>query len=115
MIHPALSVNGSRHVTVDTDDGIRPAGPVVPAAPEAGQRPPTSRWDSAPGRWYTRETLPMRRVHRLLEAGHLRALVRAAGPTTTAWVVPGVGHARSGATAPLVERGGRWVSATIGP
>lgn len=46
---------------------------------------------------------------------HLRALVRAAGPTATAWVVPGFGHAESGATAPLVERIGRWVSATIGP
>ena len=46
---------------------------------------------------------------------HLRALVRAAGPTATAWVVPGFGHAESGATAPLVERIGRRVSATIGP
>ena len=46
---------------------------------------------------------------------HLRALVRAAGPTATAWVVPGFGHAESGATAPLVERIGRWVSATIDP
>ena len=41
--------------------------------------------------------------------------VRAAGPTATAWVVPGSGHAESGATPPLVERIGRWVSATIGP
>jgi hypothetical protein len=30
-------------------------------------------------------------------------------------VVPGVGHAESGATAPLVERIGRWASATIQP
>ena len=117
------------------------------------------------GRWYIRDTAPMRRVHWLLEAPlgrrvaarafrsrldvvdgaagvaaggrrpdrahpaavrhgdrdtnfpleHLRALVRAAGPTATAWVVPGFGHAESGATAPLVERIGRRVSATIGP
>jgi pimeloyl-ACP methyl ester carboxylesterase len=46
---------------------------------------------------------------------HLRALVRAAGPAATVWVVPGFGHAESGATAPLVERIGRWASATIGP
>jgi uncharacterized protein len=30
-------------------------------------------------------------------------------------VVPGFGHAESGATAPLVERIGRWASATIAP
>jgi pimeloyl-ACP methyl ester carboxylesterase len=46
---------------------------------------------------------------------HFRALARAAGPTATAWVVPGFGHAESGATAPLVERIGRWASATIHP
>ncbi|MGY1744408.1 alpha/beta hydrolase [Blastococcus sp. SYSU D00695] len=45
---------------------------------------------------------------------HARALAAAAGPTATAWVVPGFGHAESGATAPLVERIARWVSATIG-
>ncbi len=45
---------------------------------------------------------------------HFRTLVQAAGPTATAWVVPGFGHAESGATAPLVERIGRWASATIG-
>jgi pimeloyl-ACP methyl ester carboxylesterase len=44
---------------------------------------------------------------------HARALVAAAGPAATAWVVPGFGHAESGATAPLVERIGRWASATI--
>jgi alpha-beta hydrolase superfamily lysophospholipase len=272
------SVTGSRSVTVDSDDGVRMAGLVVPAAPEAGPRPPTfvvvhgftgsitrpsfrrlagwlcrfgevrghdarghgrsggrstvggdpevrdvnaavaaaradgaravvtlgmslgggvvlrqqkdpaaphrgrspsssslassgrasrrgRRRDLHRGRWYIRDTPPMRRVHWLLEAPlgrrvvapllrlrlddpwvvppesplavvgritptplllvhgdrdtyfpleHLRALVRAAGPTTTAWVVPGSGHAESGATAPLVERIGRWVSARIG-
>jgi fermentation-respiration switch protein FrsA (DUF1100 family) len=46
---------------------------------------------------------------------HFRALVRAAGPAAAAWVVPGFGHAESGATAPLVERIGRWASATIDP
>ncbi|RBY93327.1 alpha/beta hydrolase [Blastococcus sp. TF02A-30] len=46
---------------------------------------------------------------------HFRALVRAAGPTATAWVVPGFGHAESSASAPLVERIGRWASATIDP
>jgi len=46
---------------------------------------------------------------------HFRALAQAAGPTATAWVVPGFGHAESGATAPLVERIGRWASATIHP
>jgi uncharacterized protein len=37
-----------------------------------------------------------------------------AGPAATAWAVPGIGHAQSGATDPLVERIGRWASATIG-
>jgi fermentation-respiration switch protein FrsA (DUF1100 family) len=46
---------------------------------------------------------------------HFRTLVQAAGPTATAWLVPGFGHAESGATAPLVERVGRWASATINP
>jgi uncharacterized protein len=46
---------------------------------------------------------------------HFRALAQAAGPSATAWVVPGFGHAESGATAPLVERIGRWASATIAP
>src|SRR3954447_4651643 len=46
---------------------------------------------------------------------HFRALAQAAGPSATAWVVPGFGHAESGATAPLVERIGRWASATINP
>jgi uncharacterized protein len=46
---------------------------------------------------------------------HFRTLAQAAGPRATVWVVPGFGHAESGATAPLVERIGRWVSATINP
>jgi uncharacterized protein len=46
---------------------------------------------------------------------HFRTLAQAAGPRATAWLVPGFGHAESGATAPLVERIGRWVSATINP
>src|SRR3954471_9778119 len=46
---------------------------------------------------------------------HFRALAQAAGPSATARVVPGFGHAESGATAPLVERIGRWASATIDP
>jgi uncharacterized protein len=46
---------------------------------------------------------------------HFRTLAQAAGPSATAWVVPGFGHAESGATAPLVERIGRWASATIDP
>ncbi|WP_448626688.1 alpha/beta hydrolase family protein [Geodermatophilus sp. URMC 64] len=46
---------------------------------------------------------------------HFRTLAQAAGPTATAWVGPGFGHAESGATAPLVERIGRWASATINP
>ena len=46
---------------------------------------------------------------------HFRTLAQAAGPTATAWVVPGFGHAESGVTAPLVERIGRWASATIDP
>src|SRR3954471_2054303 len=46
---------------------------------------------------------------------HFRALARAAGPSATALVVPGFGHAENGVTAPLVERIGRWASATIGP
>jgi fermentation-respiration switch protein FrsA (DUF1100 family) len=46
---------------------------------------------------------------------HFRALAQAAGPSATAWVVPGFGHAESGMCAPLVERIGRWASATIQP
>ena len=46
---------------------------------------------------------------------HFRTLAQAAGPSATAWVVPGFGHAEGGATAPLVERIGRWASATIKP
>ena len=46
---------------------------------------------------------------------HFRALARAAGPAATALVVPGFGHAENGVTAPLVERIGRWASATINP
>jgi uncharacterized protein len=46
---------------------------------------------------------------------HFRALARAAGPAATTLVVPGFGHAENGATAPLVERIGRWASATIHP
>jgi pimeloyl-ACP methyl ester carboxylesterase len=42
-----------------------------------------------------------------------RSLARAAGPAATSWVVPGMGHAENGVTAPLVERIGRWASATI--
>ncbi|NEK87529.1 hypothetical protein GCU60_17445 [Blastococcus saxobsidens] len=34
-------------------------------------------------------------------------------PGATAWVVPGFGHAESSASAPLVERIGRWASETI--
>ncbi|MCV2490359.1 lysophospholipase [Geodermatophilus sp. YIM 151500] len=46
---------------------------------------------------------------------HFAALARAAGPAATAVVVPGFGHAESGLTVPLVERIGRWASATIDP
>ncbi|WP_218146038.1 serine aminopeptidase domain-containing protein [Geodermatophilus ruber] len=46
---------------------------------------------------------------------HFRLLARAAGAAATAWLVPGFGHAESGATGPLVERIGRWASATINP
>ena len=42
-----------------------------------------------------------------------RSPVRAAGPAAEAWVVPGMGHAESGMTAPLVERIGRWASESI--
>lgn len=46
---------------------------------------------------------------------HFRALARAAGPAAATLVVPGFGHAENGITAPLVERIGRWASATIHP
>jgi alpha-beta hydrolase superfamily lysophospholipase len=46
---------------------------------------------------------------------HFRTLAQAAGPAATAWVIPGFGHAETGATAPLVERIGRWASVTIDP
>jgi alpha-beta hydrolase superfamily lysophospholipase len=78
--------------------------------------------------WLTPPPAPLQVVHRiaptplLLVHGdadryfpleHFRALAQAAGPSAAAWVVPGFGHAESGATAPLVERIGRWASATI--
>lgn len=80
--------------------------------------------------WLTPPLSPLQVVHRippiplLLVHGdrdeyfpieHFRTLAEAAGPTATVWVVPGFGHAESGATAPLVERIGRWASATINP
>jgi pimeloyl-ACP methyl ester carboxylesterase len=80
--------------------------------------------------WLTPPLSPLQVVHRipptplLLVHGdrdeyfpieHFRTLAQAAGPTATVWVVPGFGHAESGATAPLVERIGRWASATINP
>jgi len=45
---------------------------------------------------------------------HVRALARAAGPGTTVWEVPGMGHAESGMTVPLAERIGRWARETVG-
>jgi pimeloyl-ACP methyl ester carboxylesterase len=140
-------------------------GAVLRQAALGPHRPDAAVSVSAVSRWYVRDTLPMRRVHWLLEttAGHalarplvrlrlrepwatvplsplqlaarvaptplllvhgdrdryfplehFRTLAQAAGPTATAWVVPGFGHAESGLTAPLVERIGRWASATIG-
>ena len=80
--------------------------------------------------WRTPPLSPLQVVHRiaptplLLVHGdrdeyfpleHFRTLAQAAGPAATVWVVPGFGHAESGATAPLVERIGRWASATIDP
>ena len=95
-------------MTVHPGDGVRPAGVVVPSSSSLASSGRGRPRDLHRGRWYTRDTLPMRPLE------HLRALVRAAGPTATAWVVPGFGHAESGA-APVVERIGRWVSATIDP
>src|SRR3954466_13255572 len=46
---------------------------------------------------------------------HFRTLAQVAGPAGSAWVIPGFGHAETGATAPLVERIGRWASVTIDP
>jgi pimeloyl-ACP methyl ester carboxylesterase len=80
--------------------------------------------------WRTVPLSPLQVVHRiaptplLLVHGdrdeyfpieHFRTLAQAAGPAATAWAVPGLGHAESGITAPLVERIGRWASATINP
>jgi len=80
--------------------------------------------------WVTPPPAPVTVVHRiaptplLLVHGdrdeyfpleHFRTLAQAAGPAATAWIVPGFGHAENGATAPLVERIGRWASATINP
>ena len=140
-------------------------GAVLRQAALGRHRPDAVVSVSAVSRWYVRDTVPMRRVHWLLETSvgrnlasrvlrlrldepwltvppsplqvvsriaptplllvhgdrdeyfpleHFRTLAQAAGPTATAWVVPGFGHAESGATAPLVERIGRWASATIG-
>jgi fermentation-respiration switch protein FrsA (DUF1100 family) len=141
-------------------------GAVLRQAALGRHRPDAVVSVSAVSRWYIRDTVPMQRVHWLLETTvgravaahvvglrldepwltpppsplqvvsriaptplllvhgdrdeyfpveHFRTLARAAGPTATAWVVPGFGHAESGATAPLVERIGRWASATIEP
>jgi pimeloyl-ACP methyl ester carboxylesterase len=72
---------------------------------------------SAVSRWYVRETAPMRRVHgdrdEYFPLEHFRALVQAAGPAATAWVVPGMGHAENGMTGPLAERIGRWACAAV--
>jgi alpha-beta hydrolase superfamily lysophospholipase len=140
-------------------------GAVLRQAALGRHRPDAVVSVSAVSRWYVRDTLPMRRVHWLLETSvgrglvsravrlrldepwltpppsplqvvsriaptplllvhgdrdeyfpleHFRTLAQAAGPTAAAWVVPGFGHAESGVTAPLVERIGRWASATIG-
>jgi alpha-beta hydrolase superfamily lysophospholipase len=139
-------------------------GAVLRQAALGRHRPDAVVSVSAVSRWYVRDTLPMRRVHWLLETSlgrrlgsrlvrlrldepwltpplpplqvvgriaptplllvhgdadayfpleHFRTLAQAAGPAATAWVVPGFGHAESGVTAPLVERIGRWASATI--
>jgi pimeloyl-ACP methyl ester carboxylesterase len=45
---------------------------------------------------------------------HFRTLAQAAGPAATVWVVPGMGHAESGMTAPLAERIGRWAQEAVG-
>ncbi|HEV7869655.1 MAG TPA: alpha/beta fold hydrolase [Modestobacter sp.] len=45
---------------------------------------------------------------------HFRTLAQAAGPAATVWVVPGMGHAESGMTAPLAERIGRWALDAVG-
>jgi fermentation-respiration switch protein FrsA (DUF1100 family) len=140
-------------------------GAVLRQAALGRHRPDAVVSVSAVSRWYVRDTLPMRRVHWLLETSvgrtvvsrvvrlrldepwltpppsplqvvsriaptplllihgdrdeyfpleHFRTLAEAAGPSATAWVVPGFGHAESGATAPLVERIGRWASGTVG-
>lgn len=139
-------------------------GVVLRQAALGAHRPDAVVSVSAVGRWYVRDTPPMRRVHWLLEtaAGRtlaarvvglrlgepwpeppssplevvsriaptplllvhgdrdayfplemFRSLARAAGPAATAEVVPGMGHAENGISAPLVERIGRWASATI--
>ena len=44
---------------------------------------------------------------------HFRTLAQAAGPGATVWVVPGMGHAETGTTAPLAERIGRWVREAV--
>jgi pimeloyl-ACP methyl ester carboxylesterase len=44
---------------------------------------------------------------------HFRTLAQAAGPAATVWLVPGMGHAENGMTAPLAERIGRWARAAV--
>lgn len=125
MSHRSPSVTGSRHVTVHTDDGVRSSGVVVPArvagrgvaVPAAAGRLLAGAAGVAVGGAGRIAPTPLLVVHgdrgTCSASEHPRALVRAAGPTTTSWVVRGAGHAGSGATAPLVERIGRRVSATI--
>ncbi|TFV62604.1 hypothetical protein E4P41_06710 [Geodermatophilus sp. DF01-2] len=75
---------------VGTEDGVRLAGVAVPSAPPASATRP----------------LTFVAVHGLTGSVARASFLR---------VVPGSGHAESGATAPLVERIGRWASATIDP
>jgi pimeloyl-ACP methyl ester carboxylesterase len=162
-VRAARAAGAGAVVTVGLSMG---GGVVLRQAALGRHRPDAVVSVSAVGRWYVRDTPPMRRVHWLLEttAGRrlaarlvrlrlgepwpvpppsplevvhriaptplllvhgdedpyfplelFRSLARAAGPAAAVEVVAGMGHAESGITAPLVERIGRWVSATIRP
>ena len=106
--------DGVRRVTVPTEDGLGLARVVYPARlGEPWLRPPSAPLEVVAHIAPT----PLLLVHgdrdEYFPLEHFRNLAQAAGPTATAWVVPGFGHAENGATAPLVERIGRWASATM--
>jgi hypothetical protein len=91
-----------RTLRVRAGDGVRLSGIAVPAL----VRPAPLTFVLAHGFTDSVAGEPVgRRVGRLRRDGGVRA---------TVWVVPGMGHAESGMTAPRAERIGRWALDAVG-